>query len=705
MSTRSALPLEALDNDYTLIGELGARDQRRSFLARRNQDGRDVLIVLANTPAGDEKHALTHLAADANLLARLEHRNLVRVLDGHWLGDDAFAVVSERPNAPSLRELLERGEPLSTHRVAAILKEVNELLEWAREQGVVHRVVTPDSLHLEPATDRVCAAFVIRPLPATGAPGPEGDARTIASLARALLTGRVASEPDERSLGELRPDLPERIIAETDVLLHASRSTESLPDVRDYIARIAMLDALREGEDELARVRTALYAERRELERTVADETRRLEEREAELERTYSERNAELERTYSERNAELERTYSERSAELERRYTEQHGELDRSIAEARAALEAERAELQRSVAADGEALTAQRQTFERAMADERRRLAEERAALERYRAATERRRLELERRLQAKGVVGEEDTGAPAPLPASLLLPVPDDDDALPPMELAEESSPSESMPDEPIEAAAAGPDPIERGMERAPTDPEAASSGESEEPPAQSRPRVAASFSQLRGRRSFPRWAIPAGVLALAGFVTLAAVTLGGDDDRTPSAGAVAQTRPAALSTPAAPPPVPDSLLGRAGSVVDSAAGGVEQSTAERVRPAPPRSSDRQREAASDPTTRESAAAAATRDVSAPSTETATPVTTAVSDSARADSAFVGPPLELTIPAPVVPLRTTPLRDSARSRPIVRPDSARTPAPVRRDSARTRAPAVPDSVRVPAPW
>ena len=690
MSTRSAPPLEALENDYTIIGELGARDERRSFLARRNEDGRDVLIVLANTPAGDEKHALTHLAADANLLSRLEHRNLVRVIDGHWLGDDAFAVVTERPNTPSLRELLERGESLSTHRVAAILKEVNELLEWAREQGVVHRVVTLDTLHLEPATDRVCAAFVIRALPATGVPGPEGDARTVASLARALLTGRVASEPDERSLGELRPDLPERIIAETDVLLHASRSTESLPDVRDYIARIAMLDALREGEDELARVRTALYAERRELERTVADETRRLDEREAELERTYAERGAEL-----------ERTYSDRSAELERKYSEQHEELERSIAEARAALEAERADLQKSVTADREALIAQRQTFERAMADERRRLAEERAALERYRAATERRRLALERRLQGKQAGDEEETGAPEPLPESLLVPLPEDDDALPPTGLAEESSTSGLLADDSIEAVAREPDPIEDAVERASSDADASSSGESAEPPSQPRPHVAASFSRLRRRRSFPRWAIPAGALALAGFVTLAAVTLGGGDERTPSAGTVAQSRSAAVSPSATPTPVPDSLQGGTGSVVDSAAGGVEQPPAERVRPEPRRSSDRQREADSEAAGRDSTIAAARRDVSLPSTQPP-PVTSPASDSARADSAFVGPPLELTIPAPVVPPRTPPLRDSVRIRPTVRPDGARTPAAVKPDSARTRAPMQPDSVRVP---
>ena len=45
---------------------------------------------------------------------------------------------------------LATGDRFSTTRVAAILREVNGLLEWAREHNIVHRTITTDRIYLEP---------------------------------------------------------------------------------------------------------------------------------------------------------------------------------------------------------------------------------------------------------------------------------------------------------------------------------------------------------------------------------------------------------------------------------------------------------------------------------------------------------------------------------------------------------------------------
>ena len=72
--------------------------------------------------------------------------------------------------------------------------------------------ITPDRVFLEPKTDRVRVSFVIAPIRRLHQSDAEDDARTIARLAMAMLTGEVDPKAYEgQSLAELRPDLPEKL--------------------------------------------------------------------------------------------------------------------------------------------------------------------------------------------------------------------------------------------------------------------------------------------------------------------------------------------------------------------------------------------------------------------------------------------------------------------------------------------------------------
>src|SRR5436305_11021832 len=169
-STRSP-KLEQLEETYEIIGELTGRTDARTFMGKRRGDGGDggdggdVLIVVFTTPAGDEGNALSHLAADVTQLASARQRNLLFIVEGRWIGTDAFAIVMERRDAPTLAELLSRREEeFGLQRIAAILRDTNGVLEWARSQKIVHRAVTPKTLYLEPGSDRVLISFAITAL-------------------------------------------------------------------------------------------------------------------------------------------------------------------------------------------------------------------------------------------------------------------------------------------------------------------------------------------------------------------------------------------------------------------------------------------------------------------------------------------------------------------------------------------------------------
>ena len=338
--------------DYEIIGEISGRTDARAFMARRKSDGAEVVITVAAQPAGDEGNALNHLAADTNLLKGRGHRSLLPVLDGHWI-NDAFAVVFARPDGPSLEELLARREEMFDYpRIALVLQELNGLLEWARDQKVVHRALGTDSIFLEPGSDRVWAAFEVRPLPIADMPGPEEDARTIARLARSMLTRSDADpEREHQPLEELRPGLPTSVIEQTLQLLEGS-GTES-PDVRGYIAAIAMSDALKRGETECANTMAQLREEERVTREKLQAEKDAAIRAAEEQEEAFSKERAAILRDQEKERAAMQRERETMLAELAK---------DRqSLIKVRDALERERSELAKKA---GE-LKAQRVLYEK----------------------------------------------------------------------------------------------------------------------------------------------------------------------------------------------------------------------------------------------------------------------------------------------------------------------------------------------------
>lgn len=426
--------LSALENSYRIVGELSARDNVREYLATRVEDGADLRILVEEAPRDDAGNALTLYAADVNLLAGLEHRNLIPIRDGRWVAQDRFAVVTDRCQAPTLETLISRGDSWSYPRIGRILSEVNGLLEWARDQKVVHRALTLGTVHIEPDTDRVLASFIAQPLTRKGAPGAEGDARTIAQLAWTLITrGRDLPQSTEDSIGIVRPELPRRVVEAVDALLHGQRvgSTEP-PTVPDFIGIVAATDAIMQGEVIAAEVEATIHqehlleqeawaAKERDYQEQLAEQERRMEEERQQMAQTLTSERQTMEDTLTSERQELsdtlaterERMAGER-AELEKqmaderqRMADAHAELERQIADERERMADAQAELERQVADERTRMAEEREALvrelgeeradlEREVAAERQQLAEHRAEFERH-AAEERERLERDR--------------------------------------------------------------------------------------------------------------------------------------------------------------------------------------------------------------------------------------------------------------------------------------------------------------------
>lgn len=332
MSSTQDKPLDItpLADKYDIAGEYSAQGHNRLYPARRKEDGRDVLVTVMRAAADvAQGKAIAQFAADANLLTTLTHPNVPRVLEGRWIGDDAFALVTERVQGTTLADLL-KGERLTNPRIADILGDVDGVLEWARGERLSHRNVTPDGITIERGTNRTYVSLSPTDAPKTNRPDERDDARTIGTLALAMLTARPMADDHDGTLINMRPDLPQRVIDATEKVATSSINDE-LPDVTAYLAALAMADAIKEGEVEVARVeaefRALMKAEREKWE----DEQNASQLAHEEQARKFAEERAEYER---------------RAAKEKEQLATARGEVDKrriEVQEARAELDQARA--------------------------------------------------------------------------------------------------------------------------------------------------------------------------------------------------------------------------------------------------------------------------------------------------------------------------------------------------------------------------
>ena len=227
--------LSKLDNRYQILGELRRAENGRIFLARHTGLNRDVTIDVVRVPSGDDE-ALRFLASDAELLSNRRHAHVIPVIEGRWLGGDAFAMVRPRVRGSTLTQLISALGTVPTQRMSSILEQVHNALEWARANDIVNRSVAPDDIVLQQGSGRVLVAFGRDP-EATELPNACDDVRTIGQLSWAMLAGGPPAAAPTKPLAERRPDLPAKLIQDTEALITCDRDGAP-PDVGAYLVSL-----------------------------------------------------------------------------------------------------------------------------------------------------------------------------------------------------------------------------------------------------------------------------------------------------------------------------------------------------------------------------------------------------------------------------------------------------------------------------------
>jgi len=162
-----------LGGHYETSRELGRGGMACVYLARDTKHGRDVAVKVIRSELAASLGRDRFLREIA-IAARLRHPNIVPLYDSGD-ADGLLYFVMPYENGPSLRSRLAREGPLPIPDALHVLRDVTRALQYAHEQGVVHRDIKPDNVMMSGGAAVVADFGIAKAVSAAQAPGTTTD--------------------------------------------------------------------------------------------------------------------------------------------------------------------------------------------------------------------------------------------------------------------------------------------------------------------------------------------------------------------------------------------------------------------------------------------------------------------------------------------------------------------------------------------------
>ncbi len=215
-----------------LLGEGAFGAVHRAF---QPEVGREVAVKIVHPRLAKDPEFIRRFAAEAQLVARLEHPHIVPVYD-YWRDPDGAYLVMRYLRGGSLRQLLAAEGALEPHRAAQVIDDVATALAAAHRLGVVHRDVQPANILFDEEGNTYLSDFgIARDLPTTRSPRgrmPPGDIAYYLSPEEAR--GETATQrADIYSLGLVLYECltGRRAVVDSPIGEHEEERRESIPPV------------------------------------------------------------------------------------------------------------------------------------------------------------------------------------------------------------------------------------------------------------------------------------------------------------------------------------------------------------------------------------------------------------------------------------------------------------------------------------------
>ena len=137
-----------VDERYRIDTLLGSGGMGTVYRATEVDSGEMVALKAMLPRLAHKTNARLRFQREAKAILRLDHPNVVRILDHGELPPHTPYLVMDFLDGATLRERIELGEPIDAARALQITREVLEGLDHAHSRGVVHRDIKPENVFM-----------------------------------------------------------------------------------------------------------------------------------------------------------------------------------------------------------------------------------------------------------------------------------------------------------------------------------------------------------------------------------------------------------------------------------------------------------------------------------------------------------------------------------------------------------------------------
>jgi DNA-binding response OmpR family regulator len=224
--------------DYEILEVLGEGATGLVLLAQRG--GKKVAIKvlkLGDIEESKRERTLHRFLTEADAIRSLQHENVVRYIDHGLAREERIPyMVTEFIAGISLKERLTKGQPMSYHDKASIVRQVALALEAIHAHSICHRDVKPSNVIIDSHNHATLADFGIAHMPNSDVTMTQNILGTPSYMApEAFISSRIDHRADLFSLGVLSYELflgRKPFIADNFVVLGTKVNTEAPPEPR-----------------------------------------------------------------------------------------------------------------------------------------------------------------------------------------------------------------------------------------------------------------------------------------------------------------------------------------------------------------------------------------------------------------------------------------------------------------------------------------